>query len=73
MRRAFAWIGLALAGGGFVLLALSIRLNIHFLIPVGMIAGAFILLLLARRMPSDIPDKPDNKEAEGEADKDERA
>ena len=65
MRRALAWIGLVLAVGGFVILALSIWLNIHFLIPVGMILAAFILLTVAKKMPSDDKDKSETKEADG--------
>lgn len=65
MRRALAWIGLVLAVGGFVILALSIWLNIHFLIPVGMILAAFILLTVAKKMPSDVPEKSETKEADG--------
>lgn len=66
MRRFLAWIGLVLAVGGFVVLAISIWKNIHFLIPVGMILGAFILLTVAKRMPSDIPEKGEEKEVEGD-------
>lgn len=61
MRRLLAILGLILAIGGFVLLALSILLNIHFLIPVGMIFGAFLLLTAAKKMPSDL-DGQDAKE-----------
>ena len=68
MRRFLAWLGIALAVGGFVLLALSIWLNVHFLIPVGMIAVAFACLFFAKRMSSDLPDK---KEGEGEEKSDE--
>lgn len=52
MRRMTAWIGIVLAVAGFVLLALSIWLDIYYLIPVGMILAAFIALLIAKRMPA---------------------
>ncbi len=65
MRRLLAWLGIVLAVGGFVLLGLSIWLNIHFLIPVGMIAGAGILLVIAKNMPSDTPEKKADGEEKG--------
>lgn len=57
MRRALAWIGIILSVGGFVLLALSIWLNIHFLIPVGMIVAAGLLLIAVKKMPESAPEK----------------
>ena len=60
-----AWLGIVLAAGGFVLLGLSIWLNIHFLIPVGMIGGAALLLVIAKNMPSE-PDKKDGGEGESD-------
>ena len=65
MRRALAWIGIILAAAGFVVLAFSIRWNVHFLIPVGMILASFLILLLVRRMPDkDLPkdDKGDDND-----------
>ncbi|MCR5611105.1 MAG: hypothetical protein K6F68_04655 [Clostridiales bacterium] len=66
MRRLLAILGLILAIGGFVLLALSVLLNIHFLIPVGMILGAFLLLLAVKKMPSDLEQFGENKPENGE-------
>lgn len=63
MRRLVAWIGIVLAVSGFVLLALSIWLDIHYLIPVGMIAAAFAALIIARRMPAEA-DTEDRSEPE---------
>ncbi|MBO4563016.1 MAG: hypothetical protein J5772_05340 [Clostridia bacterium] len=56
MRRVLAWLGVLLCAAGFVTIALSVKLNINFLIPIGLILGAFALLTIARRMPSDIDD-----------------
>ncbi|MCR5610449.1 MAG: hypothetical protein K6F68_01250 [Clostridiales bacterium] len=53
MRRLVAWIGIVLAVSGFVLLALSIWLNIYYLIPIGMIAAAFAALMIAKKMPAE--------------------
>lgn len=59
MRRFLAILGLIFAVGGFVLLAFSIKWNIHFLIPVGMIFASFILLIISRRM-QEPPASPRN-------------
>ena len=75
MRRLLAIFGLILAIAGFVLLAFSILLNINYLIPVGMILGAFLLLMAVKKMPSDLEDKtgvqtpevPEEKETDGRA------
>ena len=61
MRRFLAFVGLILAIGGFVLLMLSIKLNIHFLIPVGMIVASFLVLTYIKKMPSEL-----DKEKPGE-------
>lgn len=69
LRRIVAWIGIVLAVGGFIVLALSLWLGIHFMIPVLMIAAAFGALVIARRMPSDIVEEQPSENAEnGEAD-----
>lgn len=52
MRRFLAVLGLILAVSGFILLAFSIKWNVHFLIPVGMIFASFILLIVSKRMPA---------------------
>lgn len=68
LRRIVAWIGIVLAVGGFIVLALSLWLGIHFMIPVLMIAAAFGALVIARRMPSDLEDEQPSENAEnGEA------
>lgn len=61
-RRALAWLGLVLAAAGFVILAVSIWFNINFLIPVGMIFAAFIILTVVRKMPSDLPENDEKKD-----------
>ncbi|MBO4847572.1 MAG: hypothetical protein J5586_00250 [Clostridia bacterium] len=53
MRRVLAIIGVVLALGGFVLLALSILLKIHFIIPVCMILASFLILTYIKRMPDE--------------------
>lgn len=58
MRRVLAIIGLILAVGGFVMMPISLIYKISFLIPVGMIFGAFLILLRVKSMPSDL-DEPD--------------
>ena len=63
MRRALAILGLVLAVGGFIVLAVSVWLNIHFLIPVGMIFCSFIILTVVKKMPSDT----DKKTVEGDS------
>jgi hypothetical protein len=69
LRRIVAWIGIVLAVGGFIVLALSLWLGIHFMIPVLMIAAAFGALVLARRMPSDLEDEQPSENSEnGETD-----
>jgi len=64
LRRIVAWIGIILAVGGFIVLAASLHFGIHFMIPVLMIAGAFGMLLIAKRLPSDLEEE--NKPEEGE-------
>lgn len=64
LRRIVAWIGIVLAVGGFIVLALSLWLGIHFMIPVLMIAAAFGALVIARRMPSDIVEEQPSENAE---------
>ena len=64
LRRIVAWIGIVLAVGGFIVLALSLWLGIHFMIPVLMIAAAFGTLVIARRMPSDIVEEQPSENAE---------
>jgi hypothetical protein len=64
LRRIVAWIGIVLAVGGFTVLALSLWLGIHFMIPVLMIAAAFGALVIARRMPSDIVEEQPSENAE---------
>ena len=56
MRRALAIVGLVLAIGGFVLIPLSLLFNITFIVPVGMIFAAFLILLKVKAMPSDLDD-----------------
>ncbi len=63
MRRFLAFVGLILAIGGFVLLMLSIKLNIHFLIPVGMIVAAFLILTYIKKMPSELDESKPAEEA----------
>ncbi len=67
MRRFIAWLGIAFAVGGFIVLALAIHFNIHFLIPIGMIAAAFVMLSIAKGMPSDLeePKAEDASEENG--------
>lgn len=64
LRRIVAWIGIVLAVGGFIVLALSLWLGIHFMIPVLMIAAAFGALVIARRMPSDIVEEQPSENSE---------
>lgn len=66
MRRFLAWVGILLAVAGFVVLAFSIRWKVHFLVPVGMILAAFLVLLLVRRMPDADAKTEAPKEAAGE-------
>lgn len=70
LRRIVAWIGIVLAVGGFIVLAVSLRFGIHFLIPVLMIAAAFGALVIARRMPSDLEteENPEENKADGGSD-----
>lgn len=56
MRRALAVVGLVLAVGGFIMMPLSILFNINFIIPIGMIIAAFLILLKAKGMPSELDD-----------------
>ena len=63
MRRFLAFVGLILAIGGFVLLMFSMRLNIHFLIPVGMIVAAFLILTYIKKMPSELDNAKPGEEA----------
>lgn len=65
MRRVLAVIGVLMAIAGFVLIPLSLIYNYSFLIPVGLIGGSFLILLLVKRMPSDL-DTEDN-ETEGKS------
>lgn len=69
LRRTLAFLGILMALAGFVLIALSIRYNIHYFIPIGLILGSFLLLLLLRRMPGDsdpAANQTGNAEAESE-------
>ena len=63
-RRLIAWLGLILAVGGFIVLALAIHLGINFLVPIGMIAASFALLTIAKRMPSDLDAQEQDKSDE---------
>jgi|GEM_PF-2813761 len=56
MRRALAVVGLVLAVGGFIMMPLSILFNINFIIPIGMIIAAFLILLKVKGMPSELDD-----------------
>ena len=56
MRRFLAIIGLVFVIAGFVLLPLSLKYNIPFYIPIGLIAAAFLILLAVKRMPSPYDD-----------------
>ena len=56
LRRTLAFLGILMALAGFVLIALSIRYDIHYFIPIGLILGSFLLLLLLRRMPAETSD-----------------
>lgn len=66
MRRVLAWIGIVLAVAGFIMLALVFWLNIHFMIPVGMIIAAGLILLAAKKMPSDDAGKKDDGEGKSD-------
>lgn len=51
MRRVLSWIGIILAGAGFILLCLSwVFPEIKFVIPLALIVGALILLFIVKRM-----------------------
>lgn len=62
MRRIIAWLGIIFAVGGFIVLALSIHFNINYLIPIGLIAASFVMLLIAKRLPSDLEEPEENSE-----------
>ena len=69
LRRTLAFLGILMALAGFVLIVLSIRYDIHYFIPIGLILGSFLLLLLLRRMPVDSDpsaNQTGNAEAESE-------
>ena len=57
MRRFLAMIGVLCALAGFVLIPLSIFYNINFLIPVGLIVAAFLILLYVKQLPSDLDEE----------------
>ncbi len=67
MRRALAIIGLVLVTAGFVMIPVSLFCNINFLIPVGLILASFLILLYAKKMPSDLDEKDEKKASEPEA------
>ena len=53
MRRFLAIVGLVLVTAGFILIPLSLLYKINFLIPIGLILAAFLILLYVKKMPSD--------------------
>ncbi|MBR0136248.1 MAG: hypothetical protein IJM18_08600 [Clostridia bacterium] len=59
-RRVLAFVGLALVIAGFVMIPVSLFYNLNFLIPVGLILAAFLLLTYIKRMPSetDVKEEP---------------
>lgn len=59
-RRVLAFVGLALVIAGFVMIPVSLFYNLSFLIPVGLILAAFLLLTYIKRMPSetDVKEEP---------------
>ena len=59
MRRFLAILGLVFVVAGFVLLPLSLKYNIPFYIPVGLIVAAFLILLAVKKMPSPYDDDSD--------------
>ena len=63
MRRFLAIVGLVFVIAGFILLPLSLKYNIPFYIPVGLIVAAFLILLYVKRLPS--PYDEENKDNEG--------
>ena len=63
MRRFLAIVGLVFVIAGFILLPLSLKYNIPFYIPVGLIVAAFLILLYVKRLPS--PYDKENKDNEG--------
>lgn len=62
MRRFLAFVGLIMALAGFVLIFLSIRFNIPWFVPFGLILGSFLILLLCRNMPSPLDQKGEGEE-----------
>ena len=64
MRRVLAIIGVIFAVGGFVLMPVSLIFNFTFLIPVGMIFAAFLILLTVKNMPSDLDEPDENGDGE---------
>ncbi len=57
MRRFLAIVGLVLAIAGFVMIPISLFYNINFLVPVGLVLAAFLILTYLKRMPSELDEK----------------
>lgn len=55
-RRILAMLGLLLVIAGFVLLALSMLLDINFIIPVFLVLSAFVVLIIVKRMSPEETD-----------------
>ena len=71
-RRVLAFVGLALVIAGFVMIPVSLFYNLNFLIPVGLILAAFLLLTYIKRMPSETDVKEEAGVITDEAGEDEK-
>ena len=53
-RRILAFVGLAFAIAGFIMSPVSLFCSINYLVPIGLVFAAFLILTLVKKMPSDI-------------------
>ncbi|MBR5714884.1 MAG: hypothetical protein IKX58_08940 [Clostridia bacterium] len=53
-RRILAFVGLAFAVAGFIMIPVSLFCGINYLVPIGLVFAAFLILTLVKKMPSDI-------------------
>ena len=63
LRRVLAAFGVVCALAGFVLIPVSIATGMNFLIPVGLIVAAFLILLLVKRM--EVPEEEPSVSEQG--------